>query len=66
MKGRGLHSFLGGRLEGIADEDDRLPFVQKRSAEIVVKIDVLLVPVQNFPAHAEIFFAPRDPGHMPD
>ena len=45
---------------------DRLPFIQKYRAEVVVKLDGLLVPVQDFPAHAEIFFAPGDSGDMLD
>src|SRR3984957_18615989 len=61
-----LHASFGGRLEGIADEDHGLPFFKKRGAEIVVKLDGRLVPVQNFPAHAKIFLAPSDSGDMLD
>src|ERR1700680_306549 len=66
MKGRDLRGSLRRRLEGVADEDCRLPFFEKCRAEVVVKLDGRFVPVQNFPAHAEIFFAPGDSGNVLD
>ena len=64
MKRRDLRRSFGRRLKGVADQDRWFPFVEKRRAEVVVKVDGWLVPVQDFPAHAEIFFPPGDSGDV--
>src|ERR1019366_10428508 len=59
-----LLCFFRHGLQGIADQADCFPFIEEYGAQVAVKLDRRRVPIQHFPAHAEILFLPRDSGHM--
>src|ERR1700674_1231046 len=59
-----LLRFFRNGLQGITYQAGWLPFIKKDCAQFFIKVDRWSVPVQHFPAHAEVTLFPSDPGHV--